>query len=284
MEKLTVLLVKINNTLLFIFSKIIPNFIKESVELLQATIQHYIQYYKNKILKKLFTLKTASSPTEQPASPPPKKTKKLAQKTSLSSSLRTKIKSINPQYALGGSMMLAISIIASIQIYQHSQKIIEKMTDQTRAPASLRKMNRAVYFGIKRKHTQMSGLQIPIYYQKDTKKRVGSVQIDFVLETSNRYLKQYIENNDHEIRSRLHTNLAPMDPQFIQTDEGREIIKSKVRHELNELIREKKIKGKIQRVSVYNIIIGQLFIDHFTNLHLKIASAYKNEQSGVWQG
>ena len=151
--------------------------------------------------------------------------------------------------------MLAISFVACLQIYHHSQEIIKDMGYPSRKPASLKPITRPPYLGNERRQTQMSNFQIPIYY-KDKSNIVNSIQMEFVLETSNRYLKQYIESNDHEIRDRLHTTLSPMDPQFIKTDEGRDVIKAKIRYEVNKLIKEKNIKGKIQRVSINGILSG----------------------------
>ena len=254
MKNLTTSLIKLNNMLLSLSSKIVPNILKEFFDLFIDTIQHQ----KNKVIKKILRKKNSKQQTSSTLKKPLDKQnvkKKLSLNTSWTSSLSKEKNFISIQHIWSGSIMLAISLLAGLQVYHHSKEIIENMGGHSRKPASLKPITRPLYFGNERKHIQISNLQIPIYHKKNPN-AVNSIQLEFVLEASNRYLKQYIESNDHEIRDRLHTTLAPMDIEFIETDEGRDVIKAKILYEVNKLIKEKNIKGKIQHISINSILSG----------------------------
>ena len=111
------------------------------------------------------------------------------------------------------------------------------------------------YFGLKRKHNRLSSLQIPLYFENGPT-GLYSIRIEFSIETSNRYLKQYIDNHEHEVRDCILTNLEPALSQFILTREGLDIIKLKVLDELNDFIKKRRVEGRIEKVNVAGMIAG----------------------------
>ncbi|MCY4643295.1 MAG: flagellar basal body-associated FliL family protein [Bacteriovoracales bacterium] len=138
-------------------------------------------------------------------------------------------------------------------IYKNSREIIIGMEKKSNESDSFLIPKRPPYFRAERKQTYLSSLEVPIYFQKSPS-RVYSLRVEFIFETSNRYLKRYIENHEHEIRDCILTSLEPITQEFVLTKEGFGVIKLKVLDELNKLISKKKIKGRIKNVSIDQVL------------------------------
>jgi flagellar basal body-associated protein FliL len=79
-------------------------------------------------------------------------------------------------------------------------------------------------------------------------KRNKQVYIDFTVLASNRNIVLFLKDHEFLIRDKLSTNVEPILPHLPIEDEGRRIIKDKVRDELNDILKKEKIEGKIQDV------------------------------------
>lgn len=76
-------------------------------------------------------------------------------------------------------------------------------------------------------------------------KRNHQVYIDFTAITSNRNVVLFLRDHEMMIRDRLSTNIEPILPQLPIEDEGKRIIKDKIRDELNDILKKEKVEGKV---------------------------------------
>jgi len=81
-------------------------------------------------------------------------------------------------------------------------------------------------------------------------KRNKQVYIDLTLLTSNRNVILFLKDQEIKLRDRMTTNVEPIIPKLPIEDEGKRIIKDKVRDEINEMLSEEHIEGKILDVYV----------------------------------
>ena len=79
---------------------------------------------------------------------------------------------------------------------------------------------------------------------------------DFTVEGSNRYIAAYFSSrvNENLIKDKLNNSIEPIVPSFPLEEEGKRIIKLKIKEEINELVQKLKIKGYISKVYINNVL------------------------------
>jgi hypothetical protein len=90
-------------------------------------------------------------------------------------------------------------------------------------------------------------------FLEDTK-RNRQIWIDFTALADNRNVILFLKDHDVEVRDYLNMHVEPVIPQLPIEEEGRQIIKDKVRFELNNFLREAQIEGKILEIYVDYLI------------------------------
>lgn len=149
--------------------------------------------------------------------------------------------------------------LASINLYVQSNKISEK----SREPASeaaeevnngTEASRRPAYFKKKEKQFLVSNIALPAYTTK--KSAVRKLVIDFTFESSNKYIKEYLWHNNHLIQDVLNSKIEPIAIEFPLKQEGKIIIRQKIKKEINSLLKTLKIKGEIKEVYIHSIIAG----------------------------
>ena len=252
-KQLTVLLIRVNNLLLLIFSSLIPSLLTESIELLRIFLLGRARQKSQQTIAQKQVSQTASVQAQLKKKKKRRRRRKGA--PSLEDALWFKVKQLNPRHYTVGGAMVVLGILNGMNIYHNSQKIAQDIEDQSRGPASFPAAMRKPYFNAEHKHTHLSSLHIPIYLEKGPK-AMSSMQIEFIFETSNRYFKKYIQDNEEVIRDHILTTLEPITAQFLFTPEGHEVIRLKILRELNVFTKQKKIQGQIKMVSFGSVIAG----------------------------
>ncbi len=152
------------------------------------------------------------------------------------------------------SMISAVGIVGGISIY----KSVENISDQEQKEEVKEQVYygkpRKIYHNVDSKQLLVYQVSIPIYIESATD--VRTLIIDFTLEMSNRYLKEYFLANDHLIKDRLGHSMEEIIPEFPLTLEGQQIIKEKILKEVNLLIKDLKIKGKAKNIFFNSILAG----------------------------
>ena len=93
---------------------------------------------------------------------------------------------------------------------------------------------------------------MPIYVE--SAKDIHSLIMDFTMESSNRYIKKFFDKNTHYLQDRLNSTIEPIVPTFPLEQEGKQIIKEKLKQESNQLIKDFKIKGKIEKIYLHSMM------------------------------
>lgn len=95
------------------------------------------------------------------------------------------------------------------------------------------------------------GLTLPIY--KDDEQYLNWVT--FTIRSSNRFIINYIEKFQDKIKDHLIKNIVMMDADFLSKVEGKEMLKDKLRDEINIYLRKHKIRGEIEQVFLDEIVL-----------------------------
>lgn len=101
---------------------------------------------------------------------------------------------------------------------------------------------------------KIHSVNFPVYVESVRGARM--VRMDLTLTTTNKYTRNYLNNNYHLVQDRLNSRLEPMIPEFPIEEEGKKIIKDKVKEEIDSLIKELKIDGAVQAIHIHSILSG----------------------------
>ncbi len=87
---------------------------------------------------------------------------------------------------------------------------------------------------------------------------ITRLYLDIKLRASNKFIKLYFTKNFYEnlnqLIDRYISTLSPMIPVFPLTDEGKNILRKKIKLETNLLLKELKIDGEIEEVIIQDIL------------------------------
>jgi hypothetical protein len=114
--------------------------------------------------------------------------------------------------------------------------------------------SRPAYFLQTEKLSSFKDINLQLFLE-DTK-RNRQVWVDFTALSSNRNIALYLKENEIEIRDFINMNVEPVIPQLPIEEEGRQIIKDKIKLELNEYLKLRGIEGKILEIYVDYIIVS----------------------------
>ena len=159
--------------------------------------------------------------------------------------------------AISGTTIVSL---ASLNIYVQSQKIANKAETAQNAEQVEKVKNadsltrRPSYYKRDEKQFLIEGVHLPIYFSG--KPYMKRLELDFTIQASNKYIRAYLNKNHHLLRDSLNTNISSVDVDFPLKEEGKIIIKDKIKKEINLLLKRIKIKGEITEVHIHSIFGG----------------------------
>ena len=152
----------------------------------------------------------------------------------------------------------SIFVISSIIFYQNLNFIVKELTNEETTVNTFSSENliprNTKYFNLSKKTVTLDSifLVLPI----TNKLKVESLSIDISIIASNRYIANYIYNNEHIVRNHINSNLRTVVRSFPLKLEGKGILRKKILNILNQMIIQLNIKGEIKEVTIQNILAG----------------------------
>lgn len=151
------------------------------------------------------------------------------------------------------SLTLIIASTSSLfSIWYFSGDLYNKVRGPASAEEAIEIGVRPVYYKKNEKHFTIFNLSMPLYIEGIHNPK--QVKIDFTIEPSNRYIKEYFFENEYLIHDRINLMVHPIIPSLPLSEEGKVILKDKLLLELNQLIKDLKIKGKIDEIYVNSVL------------------------------
>lgn len=166
---------------------------------------------------------------------------------------------LKPTTMLAMVSMTTVGGLSSIVIYKEVQKITEK----SRGPASeiiaevdTTNIKRPDYYKKQERELRVRNVSLPIYTGGRTPASGKKIVIDFTFVSSNRYIKEFFFENSHLLKDKLNTSIEQILPDFPLEDDGKRVIKEKIKKEIQVLLDDLKIKGSIQEIYIHSIMTG----------------------------
>jgi hypothetical protein len=108
--------------------------------------------------------------------------------------------------------------------------------------------DRPNYYRQAERMMSVTDINLQIFLEDTLRNR--QVWIDFSVLASNRNIIMYLKNHEVEIKDHLATNVEPVIPQLPVEEEGRLIIKDKIKSELNLFLEKNGIEGKVLEIYI----------------------------------
>jgi len=153
------------------------------------------------------------------------------------------------------SISILFCIFFSVGIYKTIESIIDLLPAKknSRSIASEEDTReRPNYYLLNKKHLKIENIRIPV--SLNDKKRIATIIADLVIECPNRTTQQFLFNSPHLVQDKLNNTIAPQINTFPLTEEGKVILRKKIKLELTELLKENHFKlFQIKRVNIVQV-------------------------------
>lgn len=151
-------------------------------------------------------------------------------------------------------ILTATSILTFINLSFNIKKINDKSQEIVKVEPEV-KMIRPKYFKREEKQMMLRNIIIPLNVQTKND-GIKRVDLDLTLISSNKYIKEFFFQNPFYIHDRLNSTIVPIWGKFAIEEEGKTLLKNKIKLEINLLIKDLKIKGSIKEIYINAIIAG----------------------------
>jgi len=156
--------------------------------------------------------------------------------------------------------VIALLIFAGTIYFFHKQSAMlgqqRPIDDVVKEMDQLKSLRQPAFAKFKAREFFVNNIYFPIYIKSSNS--IKRLILDLNLRVSNRYIKTFFTDWNSQnldlIYDRLNLTVEQVVPDFPLTDEGKYIIKRKVKIELDILFRELGIKGEVEKVFIAQII------------------------------
>lgn len=149
----------------------------------------------------------------------------------------------------------AASFLAGVNMIFSGQRIANHHSPNERVPASIKEdlsYDRPVYYKEQERHLEITSLRLPVYIPDINE--VKSVNIDFIMITSNRFSKIFLSKFEFQLRDHLILNMEPLIATFPLEDEGKEVLRYKLILEIDIFLKKHEIEGHLDDLRLTYIL------------------------------
>ena len=152
------------------------------------------------------------------------------------------------------SVILFLSVKITYDKYKMLKQSVTMKMNSEGMNSRYTPLTRSVYHKKYDKQFTMYSIKVPIFRKNNI--RPKQIIMDFTVETSNKYLKEYLGSKIYLVQDRFNITIEPIISELPLKKEGKTILAKKLKRELNKLIKNLKIKGQINRVYIHSILVS----------------------------
>lgn len=155
--------------------------------------------------------------------------------------------------SIGISIVAVLLFAIGMNLIVGSGKFIWLSENPHRKPASVEDVRkRPDYHFLDKKSFVVLNIKVPIF-AKDIN-RVTAVTIDFGVRTSNRFATLFLTEYEYKLKDHFFMTMHPIESSFPIESEGKQVIREKILHELNEFLKQENVEGHVEEVTIMYII------------------------------
>lgn len=159
---------------------------------------------------------------------------------------------VAPQYVAIGIISMALLAFGAYQIINSGSQIwLNEFTQEK--PVNIENYpERPNYFLSKEKTMVVLNVKVPVFVQSINS--VKNITIDFSVRTSTRFARYYLEEKEHKLVDHFFTTVEPVISSFPLEDEGKEVLREKIRDEIDLFLEKEKVEGEVEEVYLLYIL------------------------------
>ncbi len=162
---------------------------------------------------------------------------------------------LSPAQMLIFIFIFSTAFLGTVNIYVNSKSIINQ-NNMSRMPASAPEeeiIKRPDYYKKTKKSISLQTVVLPLLVEN--KKAIRTLTVDFEMFATTRFAAKYLDKNETKVRDYLLMTMEPIDSNFpLNSEEGKEIIKQKIIHEINIFLKEQRVEGEIYEVRLIYVL------------------------------
>lgn len=168
--------------------------------------------------------------------------------------LLSKFSHTKPEKIVLSVFIFSIMALGTMGVYFNSKRIYVSTHSQGRMPSSIESgvKKKKPYYNLDKKMVKVDNIKIPALIQDVNS--ISNITIDFNLISENRFISLYIDNHREEIKDYIIMRFQPIESGFVIKEEGKEIIKERIRVLIDNYLTVKGIEGSIDDVNIEYII------------------------------
>lgn len=152
-------------------------------------------------------------------------------------------------------LKIFFSIIFFFGIFKTIQSIreyfVQPNIDRTVASVETTR-KRPTYYLLGKKLLKIDNIRVPVALNGN--KRISTIMADIVVECPTRTAQKFLYNSPELVYDKLNSTIAPQVNSFPLTEEGKRILKQKIRFEIGQLLKENHFKNyKINKVNLVQV-------------------------------
>lgn len=162
-----------------------------------------------------------------------------------------KLAQIKPEKALTGIALSSILTIGAVTIYHNTKRIyeIENSDLISRTPASILEVKeKKAYHNLTKKMISIENLKVPTLVED--MHSIQNITLDFSVTANNRFTTLYLNNHREELKNYIILHFEPILSSFVIQEEGKDVIKERIRFLLNDYLANVGVDGQIENVQI----------------------------------
>lgn len=166
--------------------------------------------------------------------------------------ITNKIRGINKTTAILSTSLTILLFLGAFSVYTGMYDIVTKEFP-SRNIASVQEYDyRPDYQMYEQKTLKVLNVKVPIFVEGIGK--IDSITIDFSLRTSTRFAKYYLIEYEYKLKDYFFTTVEPVVSDFPIETEGKEVLKEKIRDEINNFLYENYVEGEVEEVNILYMV------------------------------
>jgi hypothetical protein len=166
--------------------------------------------------------------------------------------IKSWFKQLDHQQLKVGTSVAFFIFIGGYGIYYSIQEVY-KSEFPYREPASVQEYDyKPGYKVYAEKTLQVLNIKLPIFVESIGK--VDSITIDFSVRTSTRFAKYYLVEYEYKLKDYFFTTVEPVVSDFPMETEGKEVLKEKIREEIDNFLYENYVEGHVEEVNILYMV------------------------------
>lgn len=170
----------------------------------------------------------------------------------LTAGIKSKLSLLSPKQTILAVLFIALTSLGGVAIYSSSVEIYENEFPN-RVPASVQEYEyRPKYRNYQKTTMKVFNIRLPLFVENV--REIRSVTVDFSVRTSTRFASKYLTAYEYKLKDYFFTKTEPFASDFPLKEEGKEVLRDKIKDELNNFLQEHRVEGVVQEVNIIFII------------------------------